>query len=63
MHTEHQMTLARQQAELERAEAKALNPANMQCDMVDDMGDWMEAQELDKALAAGRVQPQGVHHG
>lgn len=48
----------RQQAELVKAEAKALNEHYMLPEGMDDMGDWMEAQELDKALAAGCVQAQ-----
>lgn len=49
MHAEPYLTQARQQAELASAEAKALNPAYMQGEGMDDMGDFMEAQ-----LAAGR---------
>lgn len=53
----------RQQTELASAEAKALNQHYMLPKGMDDMGDWMEAQEQAKTLAAGQLQTQGVRHG
>lgn len=66
MHADHQMTKARQLAELAKAEAKALNEHYMQPDGMDDMGDYFEkldASTIDQRLAAGCLQAQGVRHG
>lgn len=63
MHAEPYLNEARQQAELERAEAKALE----QHAAMDDMGDYFErldATEHHAAAAAGRVQAKiGGWHG
>lgn len=37
-------------------QAIELDPGVWMFDAADDMGDWMEAEELDKVLAAGRLQ-------
>lgn len=64
MYPSTKMTEARQQAELERAEAKALE----QHAAMDDMGDYFErldAAEQGARLAAGRLQARmgGGCHG
>lgn len=68
MHADHQMTEARQHAELARAEAKALDPD--QAAGMDDMGDYLEKlhttqTERRQALAAGALQAcmVGRRHG
>lgn len=64
MYPSAKMTETRQQAELERAEAKALE----QHAAMDDMGDYFErldAAEHHAAAAAGRLQARmgGGRHG
>lgn len=63
MHAEPCLTEARQQAELARAEAKALE----QHAAMDDMGDYfkrLDAAEQGARLAAGRLQARmGGGHG
>ena len=64
MHPSAKMTETRHQAELERAEAKALE----QDLAMDDMGDYFErldAAEQGARLAAGRLQARmgGGRHG
>lgn len=59
MHADHQITQARQQAELDKAETKALNEHYMQAAGMDDMGEHFEhldAAEQEARLAAGRLQ-------
>lgn len=61
MHAEPYLTKARQAAELASAEAKVLNPAYMQAEGMDDMGDYLErldGEQIEQRLAAGRVQAQ-----
>ncbi len=58
MHAEPYLNEARQATELTSAEGKALNPAYMQCDGMDDMGDYFEEFLAQHKLCTQHAQMQ-----
>lgn len=63
MHRDHDLDEARQANELACAESKALNPANMQCDGMDDMSDYYEECLAGLALCTQHAQMQASMGG
>lgn len=63
MQRDHHLDNARQAAELASAEAKALNPAYMQGDGMDDMGDYYEEVLAQHAMCTQHAQMQASMGG